>query len=128
MIEKKIEVDGKEMTLRSSALIPRLYRAYIGRDVVRDMRRLADSYKRVNELREDATEEERAAAQFDAVDLEVFENIAWIMLKHGGEDVGEDPDTWLLSLDGAFSVYEILPTILELWNFNNRTTSKPVKK
>lgn len=118
MIERKITLDGKEYTLRASALIPRLYRAKFGRDMVADMRRLADAYKRAGD--EDA--------QMTAMDLGVFEDIAWIMLKHGGMDVGESPEEWLDSLDGIFSVYEVLPVIIDMWAKNNKTTSVPRKK
>lgn len=119
MVEKKVNIDGREWTFRSSALIPKLYRARFGRDMVADMRQLAKAYKAAKD------DEER---MLEAFDLEIFERAAWIMLKHAGEDVGEDPDEWLEELDGPFSVYEALPAILELWNLNNKTTSKPRKK
>lgn len=119
MVEKKVTVDGKEFTFRSSALIPKLYRAKFGRDMVVDMRKLAKAYK------ETKGDEEK---MLDVFDLEIFERAAWIMLKHAGEDVGENPEEWLDSLDGVFSIYEALPAILELWNLNNKTTSRPRKK
>lgn len=125
MIEKVIEIEGKKARMRSSALIPKLYRAYFGRDMIKDMRALAKAYKTYKDA---TTEEEKEAAEFSMMDLEIFENVAWIMLKHGGENVGENPEEWLDSLDGVFSVYEALPTILELWNRNNKTTSVPRKK
>lgn len=124
MKEKKILVDGKEMTMRASALVPRLYRAKFGRDMISDMRKLAKAYQKAKEAK---TEEEKEEAQLSAFDLEVFENAAWIMLKHGGEDVGDSPEEWLDSLE-VFSVYEFLPAILELWAFNQKTTSVPKKK
>ena len=128
MIEKTVEIDGKEYTMRSSGLLPKKYRAAFGRDMVKDMRKLAKAYKRMNELPKDATEEEREAAQFEIVDLEIFGNVAWLMLKGAGEDVGNDPDEWLESLDGAFEIYKALPTVMELWTANNKTTSVPRKK
>lgn len=128
MIEKTITVEGRPFKMRSSALVPKLYRAYFGRDMVRDMHKLAEAYKKVQNLPKDATDEEREAAQFEVADLEVFENLAWISMKHAGEDVGETPEQWLESLDGVFSIYEVLPTLLDLWKTNNLTTSKPRKK
>lgn len=119
MIEKKVTIDGRDYKLRSSALIPKLYRAKFGKDMIVDMRQLAKSYK---ETQGDPDK------MLSVVDLEVFERAAWIMLKHAGEDVGEDVDEWLEQLDGVFSVYEALPVILELWNHNNKTTSVPKKK
>lgn len=128
MIERKILIDGKPYKMRSSALIPKLYRAYFGRDMVRDMHKLSKAYQKVKALPEDATEEEKEAAQFDVIDLEIFENLAWITLKHGGSEVGESPEEWLESLDGVFSIYEVLPILMEMWNMNQKTTSKPRKK
>lgn len=128
MIEKKVKLEGKEVTLRSSALLPKLYRHDIGRDMVKDMRQLSKAYQKLKDLPKDATDEEREDAQFSVLDLEIFANVSWIMLKYAGEKVGSSPDEWLESLDGAFSIYEILPTVLELWAKNNKTTSVPKKK
>lgn len=119
MIEKTVKVDGKDYTFRSSALIPKLYRAKFGRDFVVEMRRLAKAYE------ETKGDEEK---MLDVFDLETFERVAWLMLKHAGNDIPDDPDEWLLGLDGPFSVYEALPAILELWHLNNKTTSVPRKK
>lgn len=127
MIEQKVMIDGKELTVRASGLIPKLYRARFGRDMVVDMMKLAKAYKKVNALPATATEDERAEALMD-IDFGALENLTWIMLKHGGEDVGNSPDEWLESLNGVFSVYEAIPTLLDLWNQNNKTTSVPRKK
>lgn len=127
MIERRIVIDGQERKARASALIPKLYRVKFGRDMVRDMMSLTKAYKKSAELPKTATDEERAEALI-GIDFGVLENVAWLMMKHAGEDVGESPDEWLESLDGVFSVYEALPTILDMWNLNNKTTSVPKKK
>lgn len=114
MIEKKITIDGREWTIRSSGLLPKLYRVHFGKDLVVDMQTLMKAAKKNEGL--------------DVMDLTIFERVAWIMLKYAGEDVGASPDEWLEGLDGAFSVYEALPSILELWNQENKTTSVPRKK
>ena len=31
-------------------------------------------------------------------------------------------------MDGVFSIFDVMPTILELWDANQRTTSTPAKK
>lgn len=128
MIEKTVELDGKTVKLRSSALLPKLYRHDFGRDMVKDMRQLTKAYQKVKNLPKDATEEEREDAQYSVLDLDIFANVSWLMLKYAGEKVGSSPDEWLESLNGAFSIYEILPAVLELWAKNNKTTSVPRKK
>ena len=128
MVERTVEIDGKPVRLRASALIPRMYRFKFGRDLVADMNQLRKSWKRVQELPADATDEQRQDAQLDAADLTIFENVAYLMVKNAGEDVPDTPDEWLDSMDGVFSVYEVLPVILELWGANLATTSQPKKK
>lgn len=114
--------------MKASALMPRIYRFHFGRDLVADMNNLSKSYaKAVETLNNDATEEEKRDAQLSVTDLTVFENVAWIMLKLGGEEVGENPEEWLDGLDGVFSVYEALPIILEMWGTSQQTTSVPKK-
>lgn len=57
----------------------------------------------------------------DIESLEVFENIAYIMAKHAQPDVVPDsPDEWLESFN-TFSIYEILPQLIELWGLNIET-------
>lgn len=128
MIEKAITIDGKTMKMRASALVPRLYRAKFGRDMIRDFRQLAKAYEKARSLPEDATDEEREEAQLSVMDLEIFENMAWVMLKHAGEPIPETPEEWLDEMDGIFSVYEVMPTMLQLWKASEKTTSIPKKK
>lgn len=127
-MERAVNINGKEMRMRASALIPRLYRYKFGRDAIADMLSLKRAYDKAAALPDTATEEERREAQFSALDLTIFENMAWIMLKHAGEEVGDSPDEWLDSIDGIFSIYEFLPEIIDLWQMNQATTSKPRKK
>ena len=59
--------------------------------------------------------------------MEIFENAAYIMAKQGDPDVPSDPDEWLSGFE-TFSIYEIMPHIIELWGMNQHTTAKPKKK
>lgn len=127
-MEKTISVGGKEVRMRATALIPRLYRFKFQRDMIRDMNMLRAAFKKATNLPEDATEEEIEDAQLSALDLTIFENVAWLMIRHAGEDIPDDPDEWLDSLDGIFPIYEVLPQILEMWEGNLATTSVPRKK
>lgn len=121
-MEKILEIDGKKVKMKASALVPRLYRFKFGRDIVKDMMSLKKAYKKMNELPADATEEEKQEAQFSVADLTVFENTAYIMAKHADPSIPDDPDEWLAGFE-TFSIYEIMPEILHLWNVNNATMS-----
>ena len=123
---KTVVIDGKEYRMRASALTPRLYRAFFKRDMIRDMQNLLNAYNRKLTLSEDASDEEKNEANMVILDyLEVFENIAWLFCREGGEHVGNSPDEWLESIEGMFSIYEAMPSIIELWADNQLTTSNP---
>lgn len=124
---KTLNIDGKEVKMRASALIPRIYRFRFGRDMIQDMTSLRKAWKKVTELPEDATEEEKEEAQFSVMDLTIFENVAYVMAKHGDPSTPDSIDEWMDQFE-LFSIYEVLPEILKLWNLNTAQTSSPKKK
>lgn len=127
-MDRIIKVDDQDVKFRATARTPRLYRALIGRDMIRDMNQLRIAYNKAVSVSEDASEEEIQDAQMSAVDLEIFENVAYIMARHADPDMFEkSPDEWLDKFD-MFSVYKILPELLKLWHLNTATTSQPKKK
>ena len=110
-VTKKIEIDGQEVEFRASAAVPRMYRIKFGRDIYKDLRQLETS---VGENDEDAS-------GLDLISLEMFENIAFIMAKHASPDtVPSEPDEWLEQFN-TFSIYQILPQLIELWGLNVQT-------
>ena len=62
MAERTVVIDGGERKMRASALIPRLYRFKFGRDIISDMGKLRKSFETVQNLPEDATDEQREEA------------------------------------------------------------------
>jgi hypothetical protein len=126
-METIINVDGKEVRMRASALIPRLYRFKFQRDLIQDIGKLQKTYLNILKKKENATEEEKNDARFSALDLTIFENVAYIMAKHADSSVPDTPEEWLDSFN-MFSIYQILPEILKLWNVSNQTTSISKKK
>ena len=126
-MDKVITIGNKEVGFRATALTPRLYRHKIGRDIIQDFSRLEKAYRKAAALPETATEEERREAQLSAFDLEIFENAAYIMARQYDPTIPDLPDEWLDGFE-TFSIYEILPHILELWAINVATTAKPKKK
>ena len=107
MTEKTILVNGKEVRFRASAAIPRLYRIKFKRDIFKDLAKLESSYKGKNE---DGTE-------IQIKDLEIFENVAYIMAWHADPTIPGTIEEWLDEFE-MFSIYEILPEILDLWGSN----------
>ena len=82
-VTKKIEIDGKEVTFKASAAVPRLYRIKFGRDIYEDLRQLEKS---VGENDEDNS-------NLDLFSLEMFEDLAWLMARHADPaNVPDSPD------------------------------------
>lgn len=127
-MERTLNIGGADLRMRASALIPRLYRFRFGRDLIKDMSQLEKAYKKALSVQEGATDEERREAELSILDLTIFENVAWAMAKNADPNIPNDPDEWLDSINGVFSVYEVLPEILELWTDGLNTTSTPAKK
>ena len=72
-MEKTIIVGGREIKMKASALVPRLYRFKFGRDLISDLSQLSEAYKKRMDLPENATEEEIQDAQLSVLDLTIFE-------------------------------------------------------
>lgn len=110
-IKKNITVDGIEVPFKASAAVPRLYRIKFRRDIYNDFAALQTSVQ----------EGDEEGSNLDIESLEVFENIAYIMAKHADPDtVPASPDEWLEQFN-TFSIYEILPQLIELWGLNIET-------
>ena len=66
------------------------------------------------------------SSALDIESLEVFENIAYIMAKHADAAIPASPDEWLEQFN-TFSIYEILPQLIDLWGLNVETQVKSKK-
>lgn len=116
-IKKTITVDGIEVPFKASAAVPRLYRIKFRRDIYKDFAALQTSVQ----------EGDEEGSTLDIESLEVFENIAYIMAKHAdSENVPDNPDEWLEAFN-TFSIYEVLPQLIELWGLNVETQAESKK-
>ena len=107
MLEKTVNISGQEVRFRSSAAIPRLYRIKFKRDIFKDLTKLEASYKGKAD----------GSGEIPIEDLEIFENVAYIMACHADPTIKGGIDDWLDQFE-MFSIYEVLPEILELWGTN----------
>ena len=116
MQDKIINIDGKDVRFRATGSTPRLYRTIIGKDIFSDMQKLSDV---------------KEGEQMSPEAMTVFENIAYIMARHGAIADGKEKefpqkiDEWLDGFD-LMGFYNILPQILELWaaDVEQKSTSK----
>ena len=117
MIEKTVNICGKDIKFKSSASVPRLYRIKFRRDIFKDLNKLEKSFKK--------SEKSQDELQID--DLEIFENVAYIMAFHADPTIPETIDAWLEQFD-MFSIYQILPETLSLWGENMETDIESKKE
>lgn len=109
MLQKTVMIGDKEVRFRSSATIPRLYRIKFKRDIFKDLAKLETSYKK------NGGGDEGSSLEIE--DLEIFENVAYIMAYHADHSIPGTIEEWLDQFE-MFSIYEVLPEILELWGTN----------
>ncbi len=109
-VTKTISIDGTDVTFRASAAIPRIYRIKFGRDIYKDLR----------DLEKSVGENDENASNLDMFSLEMFEDLAWAMAKHADPSVPDSPEEWLEQFN-TFSIYQILPELIDLWGLNTQT-------
>lgn len=121
MLTKNIEIDGKDVVFAASAAIPRIYRIQFKRDIFQDMAKIEKSVKKSQDKQK---KKQVSESDIPIEDLEMFENVAFVMAKHAAQKKGQDfPDNvydWLDQFN-TFSIYTILPEIVKLWNLNQQT-------
>lgn len=111
---KTIRIDGKEVSFRASASVPRMYRMKFKRDIMKDLKAIQKAMDKDDE-------------DIPVILLESFENMAYIMAKHADQSVPDTVEDWLDQFE-TFSIYEVFPTIAELWMANMETTENSKKK
>lgn len=145
-LTRTIKIDEQDVLFRASATVPRLYRAKFRRDIFRDLITLRtamkDSIDKNAEKSEEAKAEESEAdtnpeesektaeimfSSLSIDNLEMFENIAFIMAKHADPDnVPDTPEEWLDQFS-TLSIYMVFPKLLELWNLNTEQQAESKK-
>ena len=109
-MKRNITIDGQEVPFKASAAIPRIYRMRFHRDIYKDLR----------DLEKGIDKNDPENSNLDLFSLEMFENIAYVMAKHADPSIPDTPEDWLDSFN-TFSIYQVLPQIIELWGLNTKT-------
>lgn len=118
MMDKTIEIDGKQVKFRATAAIPRLYRIKFGRDIMQDMAALKKELEKAQE----------GKGSIPPRFLQTFEDVSYLMAKHADPEMeANSPEDWLEGFS-TFSIYAVLPQLLDLWTANNAVLSVHKKK
>ena len=100
-MKKNITIDGQEVAF---------YRMRFHRDIYKDLR----------DLEKGIDKNDPENSNLDLFSLEMFENIAYVMAKHADPSIPDTPEEWLDGFN-TFSIYQVLPQIIELWGLNTQT-------
>jgi len=101
-MEKILNIDGKQVKFKSTGAYLLRYKAQFGRDAIKDMIRLTDSYDvSTNSLKVD-----------DAFDLDIFYNLIWVLAKTADPSIPPAID-WLDGFE-EFPLSEIIPEVMDL--------------
>ena len=99
MLSKTVQIGDREVAFKSSAAIPRMYRIKFKRDIFKDLTKLEKSVK---------DKDDGKTKELEIDDLEIFENVAYIMALHG------DPDNTPKSIDEWRDQFEMF------WKYHHR--------
>ena len=111
-MEKIIKIGNQEIKMKSTAGTLTRYRNNFNRDFLKDLQKLQ---VKLAEKTENGTE-------FEALDLDIFEKIAWCMAKTSNDDI-PDIEHWLDNFE-TFDIMQVLPEIMELLVSNLEQVSK----
>jgi len=111
-MDKVLMIDGREVGFRVTASTPMRYRHRFTRDIFDDLMKMKNEYV--------------SGDGFSSNSLEAFEYLAYIMAKQYDDTIPDTPEDWLDTFN-LFSIMEVLPEILDLWNQNEQMTSTAKK-
>lgn len=112
-MEKIIDIDGRGVRFKATAATIRKYREAFGRDLLMDFQKLQG--------------EAGSGETLTVETLTIFENLAFTMAKQADPSIPDTADEWLDEFN-MFSIYVVLPQIMELWQISNLPVSTSKKK
>lgn len=103
-MEKTIEIDGKQVSFKSTAATPLRYKAQFGRDYFSEILKMEGLTKLKNS--------KDTSKMLSRVDFDTFYNIIWVLAKTADKSIPE-PLEWLDGFE-EFPLFEIIPQIQDL--------------
>ena len=103
-MEKTIEIDGKQVSFKSTAATPLRYKAQFGRDYFSEILKMEELTK--------IKKTKNKAETLAKIDFNTFYNIIWVLAKTADKKIPE-PLEWLDTFE-EFPLFEIIPQIQDL--------------
>ncbi len=124
-MEKTVKIDGKEVKLKTSGALPRIYRRLLRREIFEDVAKLSlTSVALADPERPDPSKEDQLEAN------EIIEDLTFAMAKHADPSLPETVEEWLAGFEdeAALNDPEVTGTVIALWLHETETTSAARKK
>lgn len=99
-MRKTINIAGRDVELKATASTIRKYRAWFGRDLLVDFKKLQSSVAEEHEATTDA--------------IEIIEDLTYVMARQADPTLPNDIDEWLDSFD-AFPIQDFAVEVVSLW-------------
>ncbi|MGG3924903.1 hypothetical protein ABET51_02715 [Metabacillus fastidiosus] len=116
-MEKTIEIDGKEISFKSTGGSAIRYKAQFGKDFFAEVVKLNSLEKLTKIDTEDFKPED-----LEGLDTTFFYNVAWVFAKTANKEI-PDQLAWLDSFD-EFPIMDIMPDLMELVTAALKTKKK----
>jgi hypothetical protein len=116
-LEKIIVIDSKKVPFKTNGAIPMRYKAQFGKDYFKEILKMLPLANIKKQKKKDID-----VKDLEALDFEVFYNVAWVMAKTADPSIPE-PLEWLSSFD-EFPLIEIFTEIQDLMNATLQSTKK----
>lgn len=129
-MEKKIDVHGKEVNLKSSAAFAIRYKNQFRRDPLADIMELGSNLVDVD-LKSAGKDTDAENVKYEIkdtpmLDTEVFYNVVWALAKNADKSIPEPLD--FFDQFESFPIFDNISDILELALVSMNATVKPKKK
>lgn len=115
-MEKTLDIDGKKIRFKTNGATPLRYKAQFGKDYFKEILKLMP-LANVKGKKKDFSIED-----FNALDFDVFFNIAWIMAKTADPTIPE-PMEWLEQFD-EFPMADVIPELQDMMAASFTTSKK----
>lgn len=111
MREITVKAEGREIKLSTSAYIVPLYAELFGRNIFQEMGEIVDLAS-------------KGTIPYEKTDI--IYRVVYTMAKHSDPSL-PGMNEWLRSIDGIYTILEMVPEIIQLWAEDSQTQSVPKK-
>ena len=115
-MERMLTIDGRQVRFKSSGAFLLRYKQQFGRDAFQDI------FKLQKAVRWDKHQKKNIIANINALDLEVFFNLAWTLAKTADPSI-PPPMQWLDSFS-TFPLNDIMPELMDLIHLSLGSTAE----